>query len=79
MVLGPTLVNPVLARKVLRFGANNLMASRAVARAAKEANPAMAPRARKPVAHARRTADLKADLSRIAVIGAPAANPVQTE
>ena len=79
VLIDPDLVNPAIAQKVLRFGANNLMANRAVARAAKEANPVMAPRARKPVAHARRTADLKADLSRIAVIGAPAAKPVQTE
>ena len=79
VVLGTTLVNPVLARKVRRFGANNLMASRAVARAAKETNPAMAPKARKPVARARPTAVPKVDLSRIVVTGVPAAKPVQTE
>ena len=79
VVLGATLVNPVLARKVRRFGANNLMASRAVARAAKETNPAMAPKARKPVARARPTAVPKVDLSRIVVTGVPAAKPVQTE
>ena len=79
VLIDPDLVNPAMARKVLRFGANNLMANRAVARAAKKANPAMAPKASKPVAHARRTADLKADLSRIAVIGVPAAKPVQAE
>ena len=79
VVLGTTLVNPVLARKVHRFGANNLMASRAVARAAKETNPAIAPKARKPVARARPTAAPKVDLSHIAVTGVPAAKPVQTE
>ena len=57
VLIDPDLVNPAMAQKVLRFGANNLMANRAVARAAKEANPVMAPRARKPVATpaARRT------------------------
>ena len=79
VVLGTTLVNPVLARKVRRFGANNLMASRAVARAAKETDPAIAPKARKPVARARPTAAPKVDLSHIAVTGVPAAKPVQTE
>ena len=79
VVLGTNLVNPLLARKVRRFGANNLMASRAVARAAKETNPAMAPKARKPVARARPTAVPKVDLSRIVVTGVPAAKPVQTE
>ena len=75
----PALVKPVQDRKVRRFEANNLMASRAVARAAKETNPAMAPKARKPVARARPTAVPKVDLSRIAVTGVPAAKPVQTE
>ena len=79
VVLGPALVKPVLNREVRRFGENKLMASRTVARAAKEANPAMAPKARKPVARARRTAVPKVDLSRIAVTGVPAAKPVQTE
>ena len=79
VVLGPALVKPVLDRKVRRFGAKNLMASRTVAQAAKEANPAMAPKARKPVARARRTVVPKVDLSRIAVTGVPAAKPVQTE
>ena len=79
VVLGTNLVNPLLARKVRRFGANNLMASRAVARAAKETDPAIAPKARKPVACARPTADPKVDLSHIAVTGVPAAKPVQTE
>ena len=79
VVLGTNLVNPLLARKVRRFGANNLMASRAVARAAKETDPAIAPKARKPVARARPTAAPKVDLSHIAVTGVPAAKPVQTE
>ena len=79
VVLGTNLVNPLLARKVRRFGANNLMASRAVARAVKETNPAIAPKARKPVARARPTAAPKVDLSHIAVTGVPAAKPVQTE
>ena len=79
VVLGPALVSQGLARKVRRFGANNPMASRAVVRAAKEANPVMAPKARNPVARARRTAVPKVDLSRIAVTGVPAAKPVQTE
>ena len=79
VLLDPALVKPVLDRKVRRFVANNLMASRAVARAAKEASPAIAPKARKPVDRARRTAVPKVDLSRIAVTGAPGANPVQTE
>ena len=79
VVLGTNLVNPLLARKVRRFGANNLMASRAVARAAKETVPAIAPKARKPVARARPTAAPKVDLSHIAVTGVPAAKPVQTE
>ena len=78
-VLDPALVKPVLDRKVRRFGANNLMASRAVAQAAKETNPAIAPKARKPVARARPTAAPKVDLSHIAVTGVPAAKPVQTE
>ena len=78
-VLGTNLVNPLLARKVRRFGANNLMASRAVARAAKETDPAIAPKARKPVARARPTAVPKVDLSHIAVTGVPAAKPVQTQ
>ena len=38
VLIDPDLVNPAMAQKVLRFGANNLMASRAVARAAKEAH-----------------------------------------
>ena len=79
VVLDTNLVNPLLARKVRRFGANNLMASRAVARAAKETDPAIAPKARKPVARARPTAAPKVDLSHIAVTGVPAAKPVQTE
>ena len=79
VVLGPALVKPVLDRKVRRFGAKNLMASRTVAQAAKEANPAMAPKARKPVDRARPSAVSKVDLSRIAVTGVPAAKPVQTE
>ena len=79
VVLGTNLVNPLLARKVRRFRANNLMASRAVARAAKETDPAIAPKARKPVARARPTAAPKVDLSHIAVTGVPAAKPVQTE
>ena len=77
--LDPALVKPVLDRKVRRFVANNLMASRAVARAAKEASPAIAAKARKPVDRARHTAVPKVDLSRIAVTGVPAAKPVQTE
>ena len=79
VLIDPDLVNPAMAQKVLRFGANNLMANRAVARAAKETNPAMAPKARKPVARARPTAVPKVDLSRIVVTGVPAAKPVQTE
>ena len=79
VVLSPALVKPILDRKVRRFGANNLMASRTVARAAREASPAMAPKARKPVDRARRTAVPKVDLSRIAVTELPAAKPVQTE
>ena len=71
--VGPASANPVLARKALKFVANNPTANRADAQVARVANPAMAPRARKPVARGRRTAATKAGLSRIAVTGvAPA-------